>query len=200
MVTTRHWQSELQVINLFSTTEQIEDFFWQVTMQLLGYNPDDFNNPDNPPTFMPVRIAWPTGGAPAWKISEDVVFIRLFTKEEDDYAKQIDSIYDAEHGTVIKKSARTRIWEVQFVAYGPEAQTAVNQIKDGVFRQDIKRLLSANNVFLIPDLPPCRRMPELFAGRWWNRWDVTLMFNELYHLPDEDVGRIESVSVTTYNR
>lgn len=178
------------------TNEQLEDFFWQVTMQILGYDFKEFNNPDNPPSFMPVRISWPTGGAPAWKISEDVVFIRLFAKDDEDYARQIDSTYEAERGTVIKKSTRTRIWELQFIGYGPSAQTAVNKIKDGVFRQDVKRLLSANSVFLIPDLPPCRRMPELFAGQWWNRWDITLTFNELYQLPDEDVGRIESVSIT----
>ncbi len=195
MATIKRWQNELQVINLFETTEQIEDFFWQLTMRILGYNPDNFNNPDNPPACMPVRIAWPTTGAPAWKISEDVVFIRLIPREDDDYARQIDSEYKAHAATVIKKSSRTRIWEVQFVAYGPNAQTAVNKIKDGVFRQDIKRLLSESAVFLIPNMPPCRRVPELFAGQWWNRWDVSLTFNELYQLPDEDVGRIESVEI-----
>ncbi|MDU4960195.1 MAG: aldehyde dehydrogenase [Sporomusaceae bacterium] len=182
---------------MFETT-QAEDFFWQLTMQLLGYDPAAFNDPDNPPACMPVRVSWPTTGAPAWKITENVVFIRLILHEDDDYARQIDSIYKPEPGTVIKQSARTRVWDVQFVAYGPDAQTAVTQIKDGVFRQDIKRLLSANSVFLIPNLPPCRRVPELFAGQWWNRWDGRLYFNELHRLPDEDVGRIESVSIKTH--
>ncbi len=186
------------MINLFETTEQIEDFFWQLTMRILGYKPDEFNDENNPPAFMPVRLSWPVTGAPAWKISENVVFIRLTPHEDDDYARQLDSSYEPEHGTVIKKATRTRIWEAQFIAYGPNAQTSVNKIKDGVFRQDMKRLLSANSVFLIPDLPPCRRVPELFGGQWWNRWDLSLTFNELYQLPDEDVGRIESVAITAY--
>lgn len=184
-----------------STAEQMEDLFWQVTMTMLGFNPAEFSDEHNPPAFMPARISWPQEGAPAWKIDEDVTFIRVIPHEDDDYTRQLDSTYEATANTVIKKSSRTRVWEVQFVVYGPNADTNVNKIKDGVFRQDIKRILSASSVFLIPDLPPSRRVPELYAGRWWNRWDLSIFFNELYQLPDEDVGRIESVIITShYNR
>lgn len=165
---------------------ELEDLFWQMTTDILGA---EFN-PDN------IRLTYPIDGQPGWKIDEDIVFIRLFERE-DTYDKQIDSIYKPERGTVIKKSARTRVWEVQYVVYGPMANTNSNKIKDGVFRQDVKRYLAGNGVFLVPDLPLCRRIPELFAGQWWNRWDVSLTFNELYHLDDENVGRIESVSITT---
>lgn len=183
------------------SVEQMEDLFWQVTMKILGFNPADFSDEHNPPAFMPVRISWPQEGAPSWKIYEDVTFIRLVPHEDDDYARQIDSTYEATLGTVIKKSSRTRVLEVHFVVYGPNASINVNKIKDGVFRQDVKRVLSASSVFLIPDLPPSRRVPELYAGRWWNRWDLSLFFNEGYQLPDEDVGRIESVTITNqYNR
>lgn len=170
--------------------EALEDLFWQMTVKVLGADFPEGN----------IRLTYPADGQPGWKIDEDIVFIRLFEKE-DEYAKQLDSIYAAERATVIKKSARTRAWEVQYVVYGPNANTNINKIKDGVFRQDVKRLLSGSGVFLIPNLPPCRRVPELFAGQWWNRWDLSLMFNELYKLADEDVGRIESVSITSkYNR
>ena len=37
---------------------------------------------------------------------------------------------------------------------------------------------------------------ELFAGKWWNRWDLVLNFNELYELTPDDVGRIENVSIS----
>lgn len=168
----------------------LEELFWQMTSQVLSENfPQD-----------KIRLTYSTDGQPGWKMDEDIVFIRLFERE-DEYAKQLDSIYTAERATVIKKSARTRVWEAQYVVYGPNANTNINKIKDGVFRQDIKRFLSASGVFLIPNLPPCRRVPELFAGQWWNRWDLSLAFNELYRLTDEDVGRIESVSITSkYNR
>lgn len=168
----------------------LEDLFGDVTELIIGKDIP----PDN------IRLTYPQDGQPNWAINEDIVFIRLFEKE-DEYAKQLDSIYESERATVIKKSARTRVWEVQYVVYGPSANTNINKLKDGVFRQDVKRLLSGNGVFLIPDLSPCRRVPELFAGQWWNRWDLSLSFNELYSLPDEDVGRIESVSISThYNK
>lgn len=170
--------------------EALEDLFWQMTVRICG---EDFP-PDK------IRLTYQTDGQPGWAIDEDIVFIRLFEKE-DEYAKQIDSVYEAGRATVIKKSARTRVWEVQYVVYGSNANTNINKIKDGVFRQDVKRLLSGSSVFLVPSLPPCRRVPELFAGQWWNRWDLSLTFNELYKLADEDVGRIESVSITSkYNR
>ncbi|WP_371378908.1 aldehyde dehydrogenase [Sporomusa aerivorans] len=171
--------------------KQLEKLFWQATMQILGLDPTIPENVNK------VRRTYSTDGQPAWKIDEDVVFIRLFEKE-DDYTKQLDSVYEPRASTVIKQSARTRVWEVQYVAYGPVAHANINKIKDGVFRQDVKRLLSASSVFLIPNLPTCKRVPELFGGQWWNRWDTSLNFNELYRLPDEDVGRIESVSVATY--
>lgn len=168
----------------------LEGLFWDAVAAILG---EDFNS-DN------IRFAYPKDGNPGWRIDEDIIFIRLFEKE-DDYARQINSTYHAERGTVIKKSSRTRVWDVQFTAYGPRGCENINKIKDGVFRQDVKKILSDGGVFLIPNLPPCRRVPELFAGQWWTRWDMTLSFNELYRLPDEDVGRVESVSIrTNYNR
>lgn len=168
----------------------LEDLFWEMTTLILG---EGF-----PPEK--IRLTYPKDGQPGWTVNEDIVFIR-FLEQEDEYARQLDSVFEAERGTVIKKTARTRVWEMQLNAYGPRACETVNRIKDGVFRQDIKRLLARSGVFLIPDLPVCRRAPELFAGQWWNRWDISLHFNELYRLPDEDVGRIESVSIkANYNR
>lgn len=164
----------------------LEDLFGDMTELILGK--------DVPPEN--IRLTYPQDGQPNWGIDEDIVFIRLFERE-DTYAKQIDSIYKPERGTIMKKSARTRVWEVQYVIYGPSANTNSNKIKDGVLRQDVKRYLAGNGVFLVPDLPLCKRIPELFAGQWWNRWDISLTFNELYHLADENVGRIESVSITT---
>lgn len=146
-----------------------------------------------------IRISYPIKSQPSWKITENVVFIRLFEKE-DNYAKLIDAIYVPENETIIKKSARTRVLEVQFIVYGPVADVNVNTIKDGVLGVNIKRLLARNDIFLIPHMPACRRIPELFGERWWNRWDLTLHFNSLHQLADEDVGRIESIEINTkYN-
>jgi len=174
-----------------SDFKALEAMFWRTAMQILGLDASD------PESVNKVRRTYPADGQPTWKISEDVMFIRLFEKD-DAYARQLDSIYEEENDTVIKKSARTRVWLVQYTAYGPNAHGNINKVKDGVFRQDIKRILAGSSVYLIPDLPPARRAPELFASQWWERWDLFLSFNELYRLPDEDVGRIEEVTAGIY--
>ena len=96
----------------------------------------------------------------------------------------------------MRYSARTRVWNVLFTIYGPNAYDIANQIKDGVFKQNIHDLLSKNSVFLIPNLPMITQANELFAGKWWNRWDLVLNFNELYELIPDDGGRIENVSIS----
>jgi len=169
----------------------LDTMFWRTAMIMLGLDVNDTQNANK------VRRTYPADGQPTWKIDEDVMFIRLFEKD-DSYSRQLDSIYEEENDTIIKKSARTRVWSVQYTAYGPNAHSNINRIKDGVFRQDIKRILAGSSVFLIPDLPPARRAPELFAGQWWERWDLHLSFNELYGMPDEDVGRIEEVAAGIY--
>lgn len=167
------------------TFEELENLFGDVSEAILT---DVIHSED-------IWISYSENSAPNWKIHDDRLFIQLFEKD-DDFAKQLDSIFTAERGTVIKKSARTRIWEVKYIAYGPQASTIVNMIKDGVFREEIKRILGKNSVFLVPNIPQARRIPENFNGQWWNRWDLTLTFNQLHRLADEDVGRIESIEIT----
>ena len=70
-----------------------------------------------------------------------------------------------------------------------------NLLKDGFFYESVHRNLAQHDVFIVPNLPVCTRIPELFAGKWWDRWDITLRFNELYRLKPEDVGRIERVHI-----
>lgn len=167
---------------------KLEDLFCDMAELILGKN-----------FTKNIRISYALNGQPSWKSTEDIIFIRLFEKD-DEYAKQINSSYETS-GNVIKKSSRTRVWEVQIVAYGPSANENINKIKDGVFRQEVKNLLAKDNVFFVPNYPQSKRVPELFSGQWWNRWDLSLNFNELYKLPDEDVGRIDSVEITGhYNR
>ena len=170
------------------TYDELKSLFWQMTADIIGeklINADKF-----------IRFKYPESGQPDWKISQDIVFINLFERDED-YAKQVDSRFKTENGTVMRYMARTRVWQVLFTVYGPNAYDIANKIKDGVFRQSVHNLLSRSSVFLIPHLPSIIQVNELFAGRWWNRWDLTLHFNELYEMTPDDIGHIETVSVST---
>lgn len=167
---------------------QLQDLFWEVTNNIIG---EYLKNPNKN-----IRFKYPVNGQVDWKIDENIVFINL-SEKDDDYAKQIDSRYITEDGTVKRYMARTRVWNVNYTVYGPDAYDIVNQIKDGVFTQSIHDLMSRNSVFLIPNLPSLIQANEMFAGKWWQRWDLTLNFNELYEMKPDDLGHIEYVSIST---
>lgn len=139
-----------------------------------------------------IRWRYPEGGAPDWKISDDILFLYL-AEADDDYAKQRDSTYRAADETVYRDTTRTRVWDLQATVYGRRSYEIANLLKDGFFYEPVRRNLVHKDVFIVPNLPTCMQAPELFAGKWWDRWDITLRFNELYRLTPENVGRIENV-------
>jgi hypothetical protein len=141
-----------------------------------------------------IRWRYPEGGAPDWKISDDILFLYL-AEADDDYAKQRDSLYRTEDETVYRDTTRTRVWDLQATAYGRRSYEIANLLKDGFFYEPVRRNLAHKDVFIVPNLPTCMQAPELFAGKWWDRWDITLRFNELYRLAPEDVGHIDRVQI-----
>jgi len=164
----------------------LRKLFWQMTAELVKMYVADPNK------F--IRLEYPTEGQPDWKIEDTIVFLNL-VERDDSYGQQFESQDITETNTVIRHRYRTRVWDVVFTAYGPNAYELVNTLKDGVFIESSRTLLSKNNVFLVPDLPVCRQSPELFAGKWWNRWNIILCFNELYEAQPEDVGHIDTVQI-----
>ena len=168
--------------------KQLQTLFWDVTNDILGKGlkqPDKF-----------IRFKYPQDGMPDWKITDDIIFVNL-DELNDDYAKQIDSIFKSEGGSIKKYMARTRVWRVLYSIYGPNSYELANKLKDSFFTQKVHDKLSSRAVFLIPNLPTCVQVNELFAGRWWDRWDLNLNFNELYQMPVDDVGSIDNLHITT---
>lgn len=169
------------------TYKELEDLFWQAAADILEpyiENPDKY-----------VRMRYPKDGLPDWTWDDNVLFLTL-NEREDDYAHQRDSTYHTENGTVYRRTTRTRVWELACTAYGPDAYEMLNRLKDGFFFEQIKEALGKQNVFLIPNIPTARQASELFAGHWWNRWDIEFYFNEGYQLADEDVGHIDSIPLS----
>lgn len=166
--------------------KELQKVFWRMTAAILR---KDMEKPDKY-----IRLKYPKNGQPDWKIDEDIVFINS-SEKDDAYGKQNDSLLTAENGTVIRRRSRTRVWQVLFSVYGPNSYDYINKIKDGVFAEEVKNYLSRNAVFLIPDLPIAVQANELFAGHWWERWDITLNFNEQYTAPAEDIGHIDNVNI-----
>ena len=152
------------------TLRQLEDIFRNLTCTILGLDPTDPLNAGK------VRIAWPSGsGAPAWKITDDVVFLRI-APYNDPYAQQMGTIYTAgSSDTSNVETAYTRVYSVYWIVYGPNSFDNVETIRNGLYSSD----LSASNLYVVLDMPVPIRDPEIFDGRWWERSDLSARFNEL---------------------
>ena len=55
--------------------------------------------------------------------------------------------------------------------------------------------MKRHHFFVVPPIAAIKRVPELINGQWWNRVDVTVIFNE-YVRREEAIKSIESVTVT----
>jgi hypothetical protein len=148
--------------------------------------------PLNP--FYFVRISWPTVGAPAWKITEDVCFLKCI-EIDDSINKQRDTEFQKiDEATANKQTGYTRVFAISFTLYGPNSYDNSRKIKDSLFGETNRFALAAKNLFMIPDFKPANRLPELFQGNWWERVDLTINFNNLV-LINETVNYIESADV-----
>ena len=81
----------------------LKDLFWQMTADILAgiiTDPDKY-----------IRRAFPTEGAPDWLIADDIVFLNL-DQRDDEYAQQVNSVYQTENGTVMRYAMRTRVWDL----------------------------------------------------------------------------------------
>lgn len=152
------------------TLKQFEDVFRNIICTLLGLNSID------PLNASKVRIAWPTGGAPGWKIADDVIFIRARTVS-DPYTKQRDTVYSPNTSSTLNNiTCYTRTIGVSLTAYGPNSFDNLEGVRNGFFKQAEE--LARSNLYLIIDVPLPTRLPELFNGQWWERSDLTVMFYE----------------------
>lgn len=142
-----------------------------------------------------IRNTMQTGGSPDWKITDNIIFLNL-GEIDDEYARQRDSVFTTSGGSVRRKTVRTRVWRLSVSVYGPIAYEIANRLRDGFFYASIQRLLEKNDVAIIPELAAPVMATELYNGDWWERWNIDFKFNELYRLPDEDVGSLESVSLS----
>lgn len=167
------------------TLHELEDALWDAASVILV---DILPEPKSQ-----IRWKYPTNGAPDWKISDNVLFLNL-SEKVDAYAQQRDSTFSTVNGTVIRSAMRTRVWDLTCSAYGPNSYDIVNTLKNGFFIWEAEAPLWKKDIHLVPDLPICRQMMEIFAGQWWERWDLDLTFNEKY-IAEDDVGHIDSAQI-----
>jgi hypothetical protein len=178
------------------TLKQIEIIFQKMVMDMLGLlegSPIDYSIP----AYF-VRVAWPTEGAPAWKITEDIVFLRVVeedhpvNRERDVENTRIDDV------TLNEKTSYTRIISLAMVFYGPNSFDKAQLVRDGVFKDTYRLSLAQDKIYPIPDIIAPKRFPEAFQGRWWERTDLEIRFNEGVK-KNQEISVIESAEIVLNN-
>jgi hypothetical protein len=154
------------------TLKQIEDIFFTETCKMIGLDPTLQENQNK------VRLAWPTAGSPAWKINEDIVFIRI-TPIDDKMARTQDILYNTNASDYALKSVGyTRVHKIDWTLYGPNSYDNADLIRSKILNNDYLVDFSAYNLYLVPDVPMPVRLPELYNGQWWERSDFSASYNE----------------------
>jgi hypothetical protein len=180
---------------IIKSIEQIEDIFRLVVLKIFKLDPEAKENQQ--------RVRFPWGSnlgkedndlAPLLKRIKDVCVISIIPRE-DLYNRQRHRRYeDRGERDLILIEEHTDVHEVTFCNYGEHAYEFARKIRDGLFDLETRRYLKNNNFALVTDVPAMRRVPEYFNNQWWNRCDITVVFNEFVRL-ESTVKTIESINV-----
>lgn len=145
-----------------------------------------------------VRLSWQTEGAPAYGISDDVLFIRC-TEEGTDYIVRDEVISSITDTYINKQRVYTRVWNVFFRARGPNSFDSIRLIKSMLLEDFSHDTLALSNLYLVTAMGTPVRAPELFEGQWWEQVDFNAQFNEqvteTINVPR--VTSVELIGITT---
>ena len=150
----------------------LQTIFRTITAQILGIDSDNTLNNSR------IRQTYPREGAPTWKITEDVCFLRI-GYENDAYTKQREIQYTRKSTLIANQAIQmTNVNRVTWTCYGPNSYSDALKIFAKIFDPTLW-LLPQNNLYLITDVDSPVRTPEQFMGQWWERVDFYARFNEL---------------------
>lgn len=172
------------------TLAQLNSFFFKLIAQILGLDPTLPTSQDK------VRISWPTGGAPSWKITDNICFLQI-NNQENGISKQFDTKYTVQSGYNLNENITyTKVHRVDMVLYGPNSLENAEIIKNALYTSSTYRvLLQQNNMSVVQDVNTPIRSPELFQGQWWERANFFASFNELI-TTTSTIQAIQTINVT----
>jgi hypothetical protein len=154
-----------------------------LTINMLGIAPP---TAPNDPAYNAVRIGWQQRGQPAYKIGDDVAFVRC-AEVDDPYNRvrdvtQVPNPQDTNDPpqSVLQLTTYQRVWQTFWELYGPNSFDRMRQIHSALFTQTVHDTFAALNLNLywVTD-PPCpRRVPYYSDGQWWEFVAFDSRFNE----------------------
>lgn len=151
--------------NIVLSQKQIEDLFYSLTLQITGLCDGQ------------VRLTFAPDGQPAWERDKNYTFITL-SYLDNPYDKQREPVqgdYDDDNAQL--SVTYTRVMQVLWTIYGPDAFDLADAIKIGVLQDAYRTQLTRNKIFPLTDIPAPIRAPENFNGQWWERVDIRAFFN-----------------------
>ena len=170
------------------TLAEIGKLFYDLSVSMIGGTSPD------------VRLSWPTGGAPAFKVTDNVAFIRVYDAGSTISNQQdVEYDYTASPEGYSETTSYTRTLMVNWIFYGSSSWDNAIKVRNGIFNQTHRNTLSILNVYPIPDIKPPQRIPELWMSQWYERVDLSISFNELVKIVKE-VNYIEEVPIAVYDR
>lgn len=184
------------------TPDQISSQVQGMIVSILGYI--DANGVALSTSGYNVRIGWPTAGAPAWAITDDVCFVQAIETDDDyDRLREVQELTNGD-GTLTEQTSYTRVWEISHAIYGPNSFDHARLIRSGLFQQKYHDVLVAgleynSGLYLMSDIRPPMRAPELFEGQWWERTEFRYRLNELV-IENDIVNAVKSVEVKIYTQ
>lgn len=185
--------------DLYHTLNELNIIFQELILEMLRHEKTGSPAAFADDVWSAVRIAYPTEGAPAWEIDENVVFIRV-TEDDQPINRQREDVLsdDFVEDAVNVATTYTRVLQLNLVIYGPQSFDNAQTIRDGFFAEEYRIQLRGENIYPIPDIPAPNRAPEKFQGQWWERVDMEVLFNEKIS-KNRLIGYIESAEIGVYD-
>ncbi|WP_303229420.1 hypothetical protein [uncultured Dialister sp.] len=171
------------------TRREIMAAFYRATMTALGLDPDKEYGKTKPP----VRLTYPTHGAPDWTVKDDVVFLTYTDVSGDDTSQPVHEKWIDEETKLIRRHFTNRVIQIGFTAYGPNGYDNLLKIRHAFY--DGSPVLRAADLMLIPSPETPQYVPENYQNMWWDRTDMSLRFNNTMWW-DETVSIIQRVDIT----
>lgn len=163
---------------------QLNKIFYDLTKDMIGGDPE-------------VRHSWPTGGAPAFTVKDNIAFLKIYDVRSP-ITDQQDTIYRNSiiEGQPVNEEVigYTRTLLVNWIIYGALSWDWAAAIRSRIFNPEHRRTLSNYDIYLVPDFDPPTRMPELWQSHWYERCDLNMNFNELVTL-EREYEHIEVVPI-----
>ena len=184
-------------VDIYHTLDQLNIVFQKLLMGMLGLlnaSPIDYTA-----AAFYVRVSWPTTGQPAWKITEDIAFVRV-TEEDDAINRPREDAYTDEGDFVLNEATSyNRVLALNLIFYGPNSWSNAQTVRDRIFQEAYRIALAQENLYPIPDIAAPVRAPEVFQSQWWERVDMEIRFNEKI-VKNQDISAIEIADVLVYNK